>query len=663
MKTRKFARQFVCDFETTVYRGQTLTQVWAAAMVEMWTEDVKIYGSIDDMFKACLDMKENLILYFHNLKFDGSFWIYYLLDKLHYEQGLYVTSREPLSGHWLKDNMMPDKTFKYSISSKGQWYTITIKNGNKIIEIRDSLKLLPFSVERIGKSFGTKHKKLNMKYEGFRYPNCPITDAEKQYIANDVLVVKEALEIMLKQGHNKLTIGSCCLSEFKSFYDRHQYVKLFPDLYAYPIDKEVYGHANAGEYIKRSYKGGWCYLVKGQETKIKGAGFTADVNSLYPSMMHSISSNRYPVGLPHFWLGDIPSDAIADNKYYFVTIRTFFKLKPGFLPCIQIKGDFLYKANEWLETSDIKMIDGKYHRYYFDNAGMKETKVTLTLTMTDYKLIKEHYYLEECEILHGCWFYSQIGLFDEYINKYKEIKMNNKGAIRELAKLFLNNLYGKFAMSTDSSFKICYIKENGAIGYKVIHEEEKTPGYIAIGTAITSYARNFTIRAAQKNFHPAGHGFVYADTDSIHCDMPISEVKGLKIDSKEFCCWKIESEWDEAIFTRQKTYIERIVKEDGEEIEPYYNIKCAGMNDACKNLLDVSLRQTEHRKIEDMSEIEMELLKEGEKVDGFTLEEYEFLETEHTLDDFTTGLKIPGKLMPKQIIGGTLLTEGFYEMR
>ena len=52
---------------------------------------------------------------------------------------------------------------KYSISDKGQWYTIIIKVNNHFIEIRDSLKLLPFSVRRIGQSFGTKHKKLDMK--------------------------------------------------------------------------------------------------------------------------------------------------------------------------------------------------------------------------------------------------------------------------------------------------------------------------------------------------------------------------------------------------------------------------------------------------------------------------------------------------------------------
>ena len=45
------------------------------------------------------------------------------------------------------------------------------------------------------------------------------SESEKKYIENDVLVLKEALEMMFNEKHDKLTIGSCCLSEFKGFYD------------------------------------------------------------------------------------------------------------------------------------------------------------------------------------------------------------------------------------------------------------------------------------------------------------------------------------------------------------------------------------------------------------------------------------------------------------
>lgn len=88
--------------------------------------------------------------------------------------------------------------------------------------------------------------------------------------------------------------------------------------------------------------------------------------------------------------------------------------------------------------------------------------------------------------------------FDKYIDKYRKIKMESEGAVRTLAKLFLNNLYGKMASSPDSSFKVASVKEDGSLTFRVVHQEDKKPGYIAVGSAITSYAREFTIRAAQK---------------------------------------------------------------------------------------------------------------------------------------------------------------------
>lgn len=92
---------------------------------------------------------------------------------------------------------------------------MTIKVNGHYIELKDSLKLLPFSLKQIGISFKTKHQKLDMEYKGHRYAGCPISQEELKYIANDVLVIKEALEFMFSEGHKKLTIGSCCLDEFK----------------------------------------------------------------------------------------------------------------------------------------------------------------------------------------------------------------------------------------------------------------------------------------------------------------------------------------------------------------------------------------------------------------------------------------------------------------
>lgn len=662
MKQREY-RYFMGDFETTVYKGQVNTEVWASALVELFSDKVTILHSIAETFDYLVSLNCNVVVYYHNLKFDGAFWLSYLLVDKKFTQAYDKIGDKETDVKWKQQFKMFNNTFKYSISDRGMWYSIVVKVKNHFIEIRDSLKLLPFSVKRIGESFGTKHKKLDMEYTGFRYAGCEITKEEQEYIANDVLVVKEALEIMFKQGHNKLTIGSCCLEEYKkicqsSLEIQLDYAEMFPNLYDFKIDKQEHKYDNAGDWLRKSYRGGWCYLVKGKENKIKTNGTTADVNSLYPSMMSSKSGNKYPIGLPKFWTGNfIPEEALKEKMYYFVRIKTRFYIKDNYLPFIQVKGDLKYKGTESLEDSDVyNHENGQKYPYYIDkNGNIQQAKVELTLTVTDYQLIKEHYELVDFEILDGCYFYSMVGIFDEYINKYAKIKKESKGALRELAKLFLNNLYGKMASSTDSSFKIAYVKDDKSIGFMQVVENEKKPGYIAIGSAITSYSRNFTIRAAQKNYYGAEkRGFIYADTDSIHCDLLPQEIKGIEVDNKEFCCWKLESCWDKAIFTRQKTYIEHVTHENLiplDESKQYNNIKCAGMPKKCKDLFELSMQGTADVD-ENWSDDEKEFL--FDKDNKPIVRDY---------SDFKVGLKVPDKLRPIRIRGGVLLVNTTYEMR
>lgn len=650
-------RYFVGDFETTVFEKQESTEVWASACVELYTDDVQVFHSIDELFTYLINIDGNICIYFHNLKFDGAFWLSYLIRDLGYTQAFYnLPDENDIITDTSKIKQIPSKemknnSFNYLISNMGQWYKITIKTNNKIIEICDSLKLLPFSVKRIGESFGTKHKKLDIEYTGFRYAGCTITDEEQEYIKNDVLVVKEAIEIMFNDGHDKLTIGSCCLSEFKSIIGRYEYDEKFPDIFGISLNSKEYGSENAGEYIRKSYRGGWCYLVEEKANIVYNKGLTADVNSLYPSMMSSESANRYPVGLPNFWKGNfIPKQAMFGHTFFFIRIKTRFYLKDGMLPTLQIKGNMLYPPREMLKTSDIYDPEKKkYYPFYIENGEIKEAIAELTLTQMDFELLKKHYELVDLEILDGCWFYTEPDIFDEYIDKYKRIKLTSKGAKKEEAKLFLNNLYGKMASSTNSSFKIAYLKEDQSLGYYTVVQYNKKAGYIPIGSAITSYARNFTIKAAQENFYGSDKpGFIYADTDSIHCDLEVDQVKGIDIHDKNFCCWKIESYWDEGYFVRPKTYIEHVTHVNGKEVDNFYSITCAGMPDRCKKLFLRSMQGD---------------LYDPDQDKDATKDEIKFLSKKRNIKDFNIGLEVPSKLLPKNIKGGIVLKETTYKMR
>lgn len=609
---------YACDLETYVSKNpsdQENTWVWSSSGAEINGTDIFLHHDLRETFGYFTNIRKNVKIFYHNLKFDGAFWLDFLLKDLKLEQAY----KDEIG--WLTNKDMPRNSFKYLISDMGQWYSITIKTFyGKTIEIIDSLKLIPFTLKQAGAAFKTEHQKLEMEYSGYRGKDHIFSDEERQYIINDVLCLKECLEFMFAAGHEKMTIGGNCMEEYKKkflapiFYDEIK--KFYPDHYQIETPFYIADFENAGEYVRKAYKGGWCYLQSEKANKIFVNGATFDVNSLYPSMMHSSSGNFYPIGEPIFWKGNyIPQEAQQVRKYYFVRFKCRFYLKENYLPTIQIKNNPLYKSTEYLATSDV-FIKGKYYRYLLKDGQQIPTSVILTLTMTDYKLFLEHYNVTDFEILDGCYYYAMTGLFDEYINHFAEIKKKEKGALRTLAKLFLNNLYGQFAKSTDSSYKKAYLDEENQIKFETISEFKKTPGYIPIGAAITSYAREFTIRTAQKNYK----NFIYADTDSIHMINP-EEAVGFKIHDTDFSCWKKECEWETAIFARQKTYIEISNNET--------EIKCAGMTDKCK-------------------EIFLDGLKTGK----------------YCLQDFKVGLEIEtGKLRPKRINGGIVLVDTSYKIR
>lgn len=660
LRKRKF-NYYMGDFETTVFKGQEYTEVWASAVVPFYSEDVAVMSSLKETYDYLRSLREDLIIYYHNLKFDGSFWLYFIMHETDLKPAVTMENNDIRTVDFLPQDKMDGGTYTYNISQQGMWYSITIctYSGN-IIEIRDSLKLLPFSVKQIGKGFQTKHQKTEIEYEGERHAGGIITKEEREYIANDVLVVKEALEMLFGEGYNKLTIGACCLNEYQkmtSGSDSFIWNDMYPDLTKIKLDTELYGVDDADRYIRLSYHGGWCYVVKGCEGNVYDNGCTVDVNSLYPSVMHSSSGSKYPCGEPTFWKGDyIPDVCKDDNYYYFIRFKCRFHLKKNMLPTVQMKHTYMYSNTEWLETSDIlNPKTNKYTQYFRDMDGnIHEAIPTMTMTMVDYKLFREHYDVTDLEILDGCYFLCYPRIFDEYINKYAEIKKTSKGARRMWAKLALNSLYGKMATNRTSSFKYA-VMDNDVLKYIDILRFDKKAGFIAVGSAITSYARNFTIRHAQANFYGADkRGFKYADTDSLHLDLPKEELKDIAIHPTEFNHWKVETEWDKAIFTRQKTYIEHVIKEDEEDVEPYNLIKCAGMSDRCKQLISYSLQHlTEEEWKEQQSEIWNDL-NETER---------QFVLKQMNITDFKRGLFVPSKLVARRIKGGTILEDTTYEMR
>lgn len=527
-------KRFTADFETATWEPNE-TWVWAWALCDIENPDkLEVGNSIEEFFER-IKKEKNPYIYFHNLKFDGEFIIYYLL-KNGYE---HVDSKEKRNN-----------TFSTLISDMGLFYQIEVyfevgKKARKVTFI-DSLKIINQTVESMPRTFNIEENKLEIDYNLPREKGHILTSEEEDYIKNDVVIVAKALKYLFEMSLTKMTAGSNALSEYKEIIGLNQFRNLYKPL-SYEIDMD----------LRRAYRGGFTYLNPVYKNKSVKDGEVLDVNSLYPSVMREA---LLPFGEPFFYEGKYIEDKVY--PLYIQRIVCSFKIKKGKIPTIQIKHS-RFVDNEYLTDSGIE-------------------PVALTLTNIDLELFLEQYDVWDLEYISGWKFKGMKGLFNTYIDKWIKVKneatlSGNKG-MRQVAKILLNSLYGKFATSLDVQEKIPYL-ENDIVKYKLGDKEEKEGVYLPMGAFITAYARDKTIRTSQaiKDYSIKKYGidmYCYSDTDSIHTILPIDELKQFcEIDDVKLGAWKHESHFTRAKFIRQKTYLE--------EINGEIQITCAGMPQRC----------------------------------------------------------------------------------
>ena len=544
----KTVLKMVADFETTTDVEDC--RVWAWGICNIENLDFKYGNNIESFFDEISKYKK-LKLWFHNLKFDGEFIFNYLFNA-----GYKHT----------EDKKINKKEFSTLISDMGQFYSIKINYNGSIIEILDSLKVLPFTVEQIGKSFSIPEQKLEIDYTEKREKGHVLTHQEVEYLKHDCIIIAKALRLLHNQDMQKMTTGANALYNFKKTIGNKQFDYWFPPPY-YDSD------------IRKAYKGGFTYLNPKFANKTIGKGIVLDVNSLYPSVMYY---KPLPYGEGIYFDGKYEYDPLYN--VYIQKIRCQFRIKDDKIPTIQIKNNLSFIPTQYLLSSDGE-------------------QVCLSLSSVDEKLFYEHYEVFDIEYIDGWKFKSAKGIFKDYIDYWngQKVKATIEGnkPLRQIAKLMLNSLYGKFASRTQIASKVPYMQD-GIIKYRTTELKDKSPVYIPVGIFITAWARYKTITSAQKVYDR----FIYADTDSLHLvgdEIPPE----LEISDTELGKWKLEAAFSKAKFLRQKSYIE--------VIDNKLNITCAGMPDRC--YVNVSF------------------------------------------DNFTLGASYAGKLTPKHVPGGIVLTD------
>lgn len=498
--------------------------------------------------------EKNATVYFHNLKFDGAFILDWLL-KNDYEHT--TDQRDTRNG-----------TFKSLISDMGQFYSITVRWENGCnTEFRDSRKKIPLSVAGIAEAFGMATTKGEIDYDAQRPIGHVMSEEERDYLRLDVTIVATALAELYESGMVRLTQASDALAEYKRVFGTQGFTKVFPVLSEY-MDSE----------IRRAYRGGFTYCDPRTQGRKLGGGIVLDVNSLYPSVMWD---DVLPYGEPEFVKGIVKP---TENRPLTIFSITFVaKIKPNHIPCIQIKGNSRFGETEYL--TEIK------------------EPVTIMVTNVDWALYNDHYNITVIEYGGGWRFYGTRGMFADYIGKWRAVKEAATGGRREIAKLYLNSLYGKLASNPNVTSKIPTL-DGDQVKLELGEAETRAPVYTAAAVFITSYARNLTIRAAQMNYDM----FAYADTDSLH--LLTNEVPAnMDIHPTRFGAWDHEYTFENAYYIRAKAYLLYGGKPGYET--PRYKTRFAGLPAHVSGTL--------------------------------------------TFDDMVPGKTVDGKLRPKTVPGGVVL--------
>lgn len=487
---------YTADFETTGmtnYERDGYVRVYLWSLVSLDGERVYHGFNISSFIQTLIDLKARKV-WFHNLRFDGSFILDYLV----------------------RHNYKYNEDYSCIIDGMNIWYEIKLKHYNGEVRIWDSLKKFPGqSVQSISKMYGIEGKKEKPDFNKYIPLNYIASDKEIEYCIQDSKIMAYALLREYANGHKSLTLSSDAFKSVQNTLGGFKKWRSYMPQLDLPTDA----------FVRETYKGGYVYVNPIYQNKMLEYVTVYDVNSLYPYVMKML---ELPYGKAHM-IPDIPLH--EDEVLYTVKLNCKFRLKPNHLPTIQIKNNPLFLETEYLRE-------------------VKED-VTLSLTSIDYKLFQEHYDIWNEEILGCCFFNKKVGLLGDYIDYWTNIKikatLEHNEALRYIAKRYLNSPYGKTGMRPDRINKIPYLHE-GAVRFE--NQDEQVEGiYVPYASFVCAQARNITIRSAQAHYKD----FIYADTDSLH--LLGDNHDGLLVDSVKLGYWKEEGKFDIGKYIRPKTYI------------------------------------------------------------------------------------------------------------
>lgn len=639
---------YVADFETSkVNEIDNDVFVYATGLMDVFDKDSKCLHT--DNIKDFIESISNLPtieskIYFHNLSFDTVFCLLELVEKgfnqirnkykERFDGGLQFTagkktikvSKEIAKTNKNDEDVYLKRPYSYNIIfNAGSFYRVDLyfdfvtytdnKNRKKQklrrVSLMDSYKIVPMSLKKVAKDFlGYDMSKDGIDHNIIRSKNYKLEEKEKEYLYEDVKVLKDFISLALLEGvevtpnyklyFGKMTTASQALNEYKTIleqiYNDNEYktIQAFNEGFKTSIDfvkdQETKGkkvninkdmlfsgvfpqlHPNVDCYLRQSYYGGitWKNSNKLNELKQNGIdlkGLVYDVNSLYPSVMRT---KLLPYGQPKFYEGGYNSVAqFVKDQYplYIQRIRVkMFELKPGKMPNVQIRESVNFKATEY-QTSN------RYYDEELKEEKYEECVFTFTSVQLD-RFLDSYNTPMGIEYIDGYLFKGSYGIFDKYIDTFMQLKETGKGAKKATAKLCLNSLYGKFGTNPQREERIVEFYD-GVFSTTNRDEEGNLLEYLSdsvylpMASFITAYARDVLINAVNSVFDR----FLYCDTDSIH--ILGNEIPDIPIHDTKLGYWKLEGRFVDAKYIGAKRYAELIEDDEGNK---HWDIKCCGVS-------------------------------------------------------------------------------------
>lgn len=547
----KASNVYVVDFETLNSQEaieQKYSYVWLWDICRVTNLKHTTGTTIDELFEILDNKNETMVIYSHNLKFDGSFILNHLLKYCKYTS---EKAKYPLQ-------------LSCIIDDKKNYYEITyINKKSRKISFRDSAKKIPSTVEQIAKAWHLPILKGSIDYKLHRPIGWIPTDEEIAYIHNDTEIIALVLQLLYSEGMTKLTASSDSFNAYKKWFGKNNFNIVFPK---FDIETDA--------FCRKAYQGGCCYATPKYLGKELHNVYCYDVNSMYPWAM---AYCLLPYGKPIKKKGKPVYDVLY--PIYITHIKVGMKVKDNMFPTIMKKGLYFSMKNEYITDTENMLVE-------------------LYITNVDYERMLKHYDIYYIEYFECYYFKASTKLLRDYILELYEIKNNSEGAQKNLAKIKLNSLYGKFAMNPKRSIVEPKLVK-GELKLEIVDEVIGDPIYTPMAVFITSYCRNKLFEAIQSNYDL----FVYCDTDSIHT---IGKAVDIEIDDKKLGAWKEEKHYTLFKCIAQKTYY-------GETDTNKTILKACGAPQSVKDTI--------------------------------------------TYDEFEIGRQFGGKLRPVQVKGGVILVD------